>query len=61
MPTVRIEMFEGRTDEVKERMIREISKVVAETSGAPIEEVQVVLIDVPKKHWGFGGVPGNKL
>jgi 4-oxalocrotonate tautomerase len=58
---VRVEMYEGRSDEVKENMIKEISKVVAETSGAPIEEVQVVLFDVPKKHWGFGGVPSTKL
>ncbi len=58
MPMVRVEMYEGRSDEVKERMIKEISRVVAETSGAPIDDVWILLTDVPKKHWGMGGVPG---
>ncbi len=61
MPMVRIEMWEGRTDEVKEEMIRKVSKAVAETSGAPIEDVQVVLFDVPKKHWGIGGRLSTEL
>jgi 4-oxalocrotonate tautomerase len=55
---VTVEMYEGRTDAVKTKMIKEISKVVAETSGARIEDVWIVLKDVPKKHWGMGGVPG---
>lgn len=59
MPMVRIEMYEGRSDEVKANMIKEISKVVAETSGATIEDVWIVLTDVQKKHWGMGGVPGE--
>ncbi len=61
MPMVKIEMFEGRSDEVKAEMIREISRVVAKTSGAPIEDVWIVLKDVPKKHWGLGGIPASKL
>jgi len=51
-------MYEGRSDEVKAKMIKEISCVVAETSGAPLEQVWIVLSEVPKKHWGMGGVPG---
>lgn len=61
MPTVRIEMWEGRSDKVKEELIRKVSKVVAETAGAPIEDVQVLIFDVPKKHWGIGGEPSTKL
>lgn len=61
MPMVRIEMWEGRPDEVKDELIRNVSKVVAETVGAPIEHVQVVIFDVPKKHWGIGGKPASKL
>ena len=58
MPMVTVEMYEGRTDEVKAKMIKEISRVVADTSRAPLEDVWIVLKDVPKKHWGMGGVPG---
>ena len=59
MPMVRIEMFEGRSDEVKAELIRKVTKVVAETVGAPIEHTQVVLFDVPKKHWGINGEPAS--
>ncbi|MBU2559282.1 2-hydroxymuconate tautomerase family protein [archaeon] len=58
MPMVTVQMYEGRSDEVKAKMIKEISCVVAETSGAPLEQVWIVLSEVPKKHWGMGGVPG---
>ncbi|MEE8402199.1 MAG: 2-hydroxymuconate tautomerase [Candidatus Hydrothermarchaeaceae archaeon] len=61
MPIVRIEMWEGRSDAVKEELIRKVSKAVSETVGAPIEHIQVVIFDVPKKHWGIGGVPSTKL
>ncbi len=61
MPMVRIEMWEGRSDAVKEELIKKVSEVVAETVGAPIEHVQVVIFDVPKKHWGIGGMPSTKL
>lgn len=58
---VKIEMFEGRSDEVKAELIKKVTEVVAETVGAPIEHTQVVIFDVPKKHWGLGGIPASKL
>ncbi len=61
MPTVRIEMWEGRSDEVKEELIRTVSKAVSETIDAPIEHVHVLIFDVPKKHGGIGGEPASKL
>ncbi len=60
MPIVRIEMWEGRSDEVKEDLIKNVSKVVSETIDAPIDHVWVVITDVPKKHWGMGGKPSSK-
>ncbi len=55
MPVVRIEMWPGRTDEQKAKLIREVTDAVVRTTGAPLESVTVVLYEVKKSHWGIGG------
>lgn len=60
MPIVRIEMWEGRTNEQKEILIKEVSKAVSSALKIPPEQVFVLLYDVPKSHWGIAGVPASK-
>jgi len=55
MPLVRIDMYPGRDKNVKEIMIKEVTKTVATTAGCPKEAVTVVIQDIPKENWGFGG------
>ncbi len=57
MPIIRIEMFDGRTDEMKRELIRKVSSVTADTLKIPLDHVQVILHDVPRKNWARGGVP----
>lgn len=61
MPIVRIELWEGRTEEQKGNLIREVSQCVADTLGIAIEHVEVVIFDVPKTNWGVKGIPASKL
>ena len=61
MPIVRIELWEGRTDEQKEKLIKEISQCVADTLGVAIEHVEVLILDVPKTNWGIKGEPASKI
>lgn len=61
MPIVRIELWEGRTEEQKEKLIKEISHCVADTLGVAIEHVEVLIFDVPKANWGIRGVPASKM
>lgn len=60
MPIVLIEMWEGREDSTKEKLIQEVSKVVSEILGAPLEAVEVIIHEVPKTNWGKGGIPASK-
>lgn len=60
MPIVRIEMWEGRTNEQKENLIKEVSKAVSKTLKIPPEQVFVLLYDVPKSHWGVAGIPASR-
>jgi len=57
MPFVEISLWPGRSDETKARIIEEVSKAVASSSGAPMEAVEVIIRDIPKSSWGRGGRP----
>ena len=61
MPLVEISMFEGRDEETKEKIIREVTDAVVRTSGAPPEAVTVILRDVPKTDWARAGTPYSKM
>lgn len=60
MPLVRIDLFEGRSEEMKEGLIKEVSEAVVRALQVPPDSVQVILYEVPRKHWGRGGVPFSK-
>ncbi len=47
MPLVRIDLFEGRPEEMKENLMRRVSETVAEVLQVPLDHVQCVLNDVP--------------
>lgn len=57
MPIVNIELFDGRTDEMKKELMRKVSSVTAETLKIPLEHVQVILHEIARKNWSRGGVP----
>ncbi|RZD16078.1 MAG: hypothetical protein EVJ46_07760 [Candidatus Acididesulfobacter guangdongensis] len=56
MPFISIKMLEGRTKEQKERLIKSVSKSVAESLDLDISHVWVAIEDFPKDEWGMGGV-----
>ncbi len=60
MPIVRIGLWAGRTPEIKEKLIKEVTKTVCENVGCPPEAVIVIIEDIPKENWGQGGKPAGK-
>jgi len=48
-------MLEGRTNEQKIRLIKELTKTTCEICGCKPEAVVVILHDVPKENWGTAG------
>jgi 4-oxalocrotonate tautomerase len=60
MPVVTVEMWEGRTSEQKERLIKGITKAFEEI-GTKAESLNIVIHDVPKTNWGKGGQQASKL
>ena len=61
MPLVKIDMWEGRTEETKEKLIRNVSDTVARTLDISLDHITVILYDVPKSNWGVKGVPCSKM
>lgn len=56
MPFVRIEMFEGRSKEMKNALIKEVTDAVVKAIGAKPEQVRVILYDLKKEDVGKAGV-----
>ncbi len=61
MPIVQVNMMEGRSDEQKEAVIREITEALVRAVDAPRESVRVLINEMPKQHFGIGGVSAQKL
>jgi 4-oxalocrotonate tautomerase len=55
MPTIRVEMFEGRTPEQKKNLVKAITAAVVETLGGKPEAVDVILYDIQKSDWATAG------
>lgn len=56
MPTIRVELFEGRTPEQKQAFAAAVTEAATRTIGASPESVDVIFYDVKKQDWATGGV-----
>ena len=61
MPIAQLYILEGRTDEQKERLIREVSEAMSRSIDSPIERVRVIITEMPKSHFGIVGEPASKV
>jgi len=61
MPIAQLYILEGRTDEQKENLIREVSEAMSRTIDSPIERVRVIITEMPKNHFGIAGDPASKV
>jgi 4-oxalocrotonate tautomerase len=55
MPVIRIELLQGRTPERKYELITRVTDAVVTTLGVDLEQVRVILFEVPPEHWAVGG------
>lgn len=56
MPTIHIELFEGRTPEQKRDLAKAITDVTVQTLGGSAESVDIIFVDVKRQDWATGGV-----
>ena len=60
MPIVEITLFEGRDEETKARLAREVADAVAEATGNSIADVHVLFDEKPKDAWSRGIVLASR-
>ena len=60
MPVVQVEMWEGRTEEQKEKLIKGITKAFEEIGVNPVG-LTIIIHDVTKSNWGMRGEQASKI
>ncbi|BAW26925.1 4-oxalocrotonate tautomerase (plasmid) [Pseudomonas putida] len=45
MPVAQINILEGRSDEQKEMLIREVTDAISRSLGAPVESVRIIITE----------------
>jgi 4-oxalocrotonate tautomerase len=59
MPVIEVKLYDRRvTEESVPKMIAALTSALHETSGAAVEDINVIIQGVPPTHWGKGGKPG---
>ena len=56
MPTIRVELFEGRTPQQKADLARELTEACVRVLGGSADGIDVLFFDVARQDWATGGV-----
>jgi 4-oxalocrotonate tautomerase len=56
MPTLRVELFEGRSADQKRALARELTDACVRVLGIQADGVDVIFQDVKREDWATGGV-----
>jgi len=59
MPIVHVNVWKGFGKEKTKTVIQNITKVFVDL-GIPAQAVEVIVHEIPKSHWGIGGVPASE-
>jgi 4-oxalocrotonate tautomerase len=55
MPTIRVELFEGRTVEQKRALAKALTEATVNTLGGSADSVNVMFFDIARHDWASGG------
>jgi 4-oxalocrotonate tautomerase len=58
MPIIHVNVWEGFGKDKAKTVIQNITKVFVDL-GIPDNAVEVLVHEIPKTHWGIGGVPAS--
>ncbi len=54
---LKVTMLVGRTVEQKRKLIERLTQAAHRHLDEPIEDVRVIIFDIPATDWGVGGIP----
>lgn len=61
MPIINIQIMEGRPPEKIKSLIASVTETVSAELNAPKDRIRVLVTEVPKTHWGIGGVAASDI
>jgi 4-oxalocrotonate tautomerase len=61
MPTIRVELFEGRKPEQKAALAKELTDACVRVLGGSAAGVDVIFSDVARHDWATGGVLWSEM
>jgi 4-oxalocrotonate tautomerase len=56
MPTIRVELFEGRTTEQKRAFAKAVTEATVQTLGGSADSVDILFFDIKPQDWATGGL-----
>ena len=56
VPTIRVELFEGRSTEQKRQLAQALTDAVVSTLGGSADGVDILFYDIARQDWATGGV-----
>jgi 4-oxalocrotonate tautomerase len=59
MPVVHVNVWKGFGEERVKKLIQKITQVFVELE-VPQQAVEIIVHEIPKTHWGIGGVPASE-
>ena len=61
MPVIRVEMFEGRTNDQKKNLVKGLTKSFIDVCGGHAVGVHIVIQEHKKENWGVGGILSSEV
>lgn len=58
---IEIVMFEGRSVDAKKKLTGLLFERIHKELDIAVEDIEIVLFDLPKHNWGIRGIPGDEL
>jgi 4-oxalocrotonate tautomerase len=55
MPTINVQLFEGRTPEQKRAFVEAVTEATVRTLGGSPESVDILLHEIKREHWATAG------
>ena len=56
MPTIRVELFAGRTPEQKRALAQELTTACVKVLGGSPDSVDILFYDIARQDWATGGI-----
>ncbi|MEH7302596.1 tautomerase family protein [Neobacillus drentensis] len=61
MPIVELKIVEGREPNVKKKLVKDITDVIAENLSVPHDKIRILLYEIQSENWFVGGTPKSRI